>query len=98
MLGLLFQEIWMVDFEYLASEGEHQEPICLVAWELRTGQKIRLWRDKMGVSPPYDISKDSLFVSFASDAEMSCHLTLGWPLPARAPAASGRRPARVTRY
>ena len=83
MLDLPFREIWMVDFEYLAPEGEHQEPVCLVAWELRTGRKIRLWRDEMGVSPPYDISKESLFVSFASDAEMSCHLALGWPLPAR---------------
>ena len=78
-----FREIYAVDFEYLAPEGEHQEPVCLVAWELRTRQKIRLWRDEMGVSPPYDISRESLFVSFASDAEMSCHLALGWPLPAR---------------
>jgi hypothetical protein len=37
----------------------------------------------MGASPPYDISSDSLFVSFASDAEMSCHLAMGWKLPAR---------------
>jgi len=83
MLGLPFREIWMVDFEYVASEGENPDPVCLVAWELRTGQKIRLWRDEMGVSPPYDTSKDSLFISFASDAEMGCHLALGWPLPAR---------------
>jgi len=83
MLGLPFREIWMVDFEYVASEGEHPDPVCLVAWELRTGQRIRLWRDQTGASPPYDTSKDSLFVSFASDAEMGCHLALGWPLPAR---------------
>jgi DNA polymerase I len=83
MLDLPFREIWAVDFEYVASDGEHPDPVCLVAWELRTGQKIRLWRDQMGGSPPYDISKDSLFVSFASDAEMGCHLALGWPLPAR---------------
>ena len=67
----------------VASDGEHPDPVCLVARELRTGQKIRLWRDQMGSSPPYDISKDSLFLSFASDAEMGCHLALGWPLPAR---------------
>jgi hypothetical protein len=83
MLGLPFREIWMVDFEYVASEGDHPDPVCLVAWELRTGQRIRLWRDEIGVSPPYDTSQDSLFVSFASDAEMGCHLALGWPLPAR---------------
>jgi DNA polymerase-1 len=83
MLDLPFEEIWLVDFEYQASEGEHQEPVCLVARELRTGRRIRRWRDEMGVSPPYDISKDSLFVSFSSNAEMGCHLALGWQLPAR---------------
>jgi DNA polymerase family A len=77
-----FREIRMVDFEFRVQEGEHPDPICLVAQELRTGREIRLWRDEMGTLPPYDISKDSLFVSFASDAEMSCHLALGWPLPA----------------
>lgn len=81
-MDLPFREIWMVDFEFRVQEGERPDPICLVAWELRTGRKIRLCRDEMGASPPYDISRDSLFVSFASDAEMSCHLALGWPLPA----------------
>jgi hypothetical protein len=35
----------------------------------------------MGDSPPYDISKNSLFIAFASDAEVHCHLRLGWKLP-----------------
>jgi hypothetical protein len=83
MLDLPFGEISLVDFEYQAPEGEHPKPVCLAVWELRTGQKRRLWRDQMGASPPYDISKNSLVVSFASDAEMSCHLALGWGLPAR---------------
>jgi hypothetical protein len=78
-----FREEWAVDFEYQAPDGERPDPVCLVAVELRTGRTIRLWRDEMGASPPYDISKNSLFVSFASDAEMSCHLALDWPLPAR---------------
>ena len=78
-----FREEWAVDFEYLAPDGEHPEPVCLVAIDLRTGRTIRLRREEMGASPPYDISRNSLFVSFASDAEMECHLTLGWPLPAR---------------
>ena len=69
--------------EFRVQEGEHPDPVCLVAQELRTGRKLRLWRDEMGISPPYDISKDSLFVAFSSNAAMSCHLALGWPLPAR---------------
>jgi DNA polymerase family A len=83
LAALPFREIWMVDFEFLSEEGEHPIPICLVAWELRTKRQIRLWRDEMGPSPPYDISRDSLFVSFSSTAELSCHLALGWPLPER---------------
>ena len=78
-----FREIWIVDFEYLALEGEHPEPVCLVALELRSRRKIRLWRDEMGDSPPYDVSVESLFVAFASDSEMKCHLALGWELPKR---------------
>jgi hypothetical protein len=42
-----------------------------------------MMRDQMGPRPPYDISKDSLFVAFSADAEMSCHLALGWELPAQ---------------
>jgi hypothetical protein len=81
MLDLPFREIWLVDFEYAASEGERPDPVCLVAWEARTGRKVQRWRNEMGASPPYDVSRESLFVSFASDAEMGCHLRLDWPLP-----------------
>ena len=83
MDSLPFAEVWLVDFEYQALEGEHPEPVCLVALEWRTRRRHRLWWDQMGASPPYDISSDSLFVSFASDAEMSCHLAMDWKLPAR---------------
>ena len=31
----------------------------------------------------YGISKNALFISFASTAELGCHLELGWELPAR---------------
>lgn len=31
--------------------------------------------------PPYDTGKDVLFVAYFASAEMSCHLSLGWPLP-----------------
>ena len=43
-----FAEIWAVDFEFGANPGENPEPVCLVAWELSSGRKLRLWRDEFG--------------------------------------------------
>jgi hypothetical protein len=78
-----FREIWLVDFEFQADPGERQVPVCLVGWELRSGRKIRLWRDEMGISPPYSVEADSLFIAYYASAELGCHVALGWPMPAR---------------
>ena len=80
---LPFTEIWAVDFEFGANAGENPEPVCLVAWELRSGRKLRLWRDELGYAPPYPISADVLFVAYYASAEIGCHLALGWPVPQR---------------
>ena len=59
LLDLLpFTEIWAVDFEFGAEPGENPEPVCLVAWELRSGRKLRLWRDEFGAAPPYPTGPD----------------------------------------
>ena len=47
-----------------------------------SGQTYRLWRDQLGDQPPYRIDDKVLFVCFVGNAELSCHLALGWPLPA----------------
>jgi DNA polymerase I len=78
-----FREIWMVDFEFVADRGERPEPICLVAWELRSGRELRLWRGQFGPTPPYSVDAGSLFVAYYASAELGCHLALGWPMPAR---------------
>jgi len=84
MLDLLpFPEIWAVDFEFGADAGENPQPVCLVAWELRSGRKLRLWRDEFGSAPPYPIGPDVLFVAYYASAEIGCHLALGWPVPER---------------
>ena len=62
---LLFPEIWAVDFEFDAKLGENPKPVCLVAWELCSGRKLRQWRDDFGPTPPYPIGPDVLFVAFA---------------------------------
>jgi DNA polymerase-1 len=80
---LAFAEIWAVDFEFGAKPGENPEPVCLVAWELRSGRKLRLWRDEFGCEPPYTTGPDVLFVAYYASAEIGCHLALGWPVPER---------------
>jgi DNA polymerase-1 len=77
-----FREIWFHDFEYQSLPGEHVQVHCLVAHELRSGRRVRLWRDQLQV-PPYRMDADCLFVSFNAAAELSAHLSLGWPLPIR---------------
>jgi DNA polymerase-1 len=79
-----FGEVWTADFEFAVDAGDNPVPVCVVAHELRTGQRVRLWRDELLVlhAPPYAIDKDALFVAFYASAELGCHLALGWPLPA----------------
>ena len=83
LAALPFAEIWAVDFEYVAEPGENPSAVCLVAWELRTGRRIRLWRDEFGDLPPYPTGPDTLVVAYYASAEVSCHLALGWPPPER---------------
>jgi DNA polymerase family A len=78
-----FPEIWIADFEFIADRGERPDPVCLVAWELRSGRELRLWRDQLGSTPPYPTDASSLFVAYYASAELGCHLALGWPIPAR---------------
>jgi hypothetical protein len=41
--ALPFREIWLVDFEFAAAEGERPVVRCMVALELRTGKLVRIW-------------------------------------------------------
>ena len=61
---MTFAEIWLVDFEFIARDGERPEPICLVALELCSGRLIRLWRDEFGDQPPYRTDAGVLFVAY----------------------------------
>jgi DNA polymerase I len=79
---LPFEEIWLRDFEFIALPGERPDVVCLAAHELRSGRTLRLWRDELGEQPPYRTDDKVLFVSFVANAEVACHLSLGWPMPA----------------
>ena len=80
-----FSEVWLVDLEFRALDGERPEPICLVAREFRSGRVIRLWQDELQRlrRPPYGVGADSIFVAYYASAELGCHLALGWAMPAR---------------
>ena len=76
-----FREVIFVDFEFVAKPGEHPDVICVAWHEERSGNTFRLWRDELTGAPPYPIGDDVLFVCFVANAELGCHLALGWPLP-----------------
>jgi DNA polymerase-1 len=80
-----FREVWLADFEFRAPAGERPAPICMVAWELRSGRALRLWQDELLARrvAPYPLGPEALFVAYYASAELGCHLTLGWPMPAR---------------
>ena len=80
---LPFEQVWLADFEFIPKSGEHPDVVCLCAYELRSGQTIRLWRDQLDAlpQPPYSTVANSLFVCFVANAELACHLSLNWPLP-----------------
>jgi hypothetical protein len=78
-----FREVVAVDFEFGATTGNRPEPICLVAHELRSGLRFRVWHDQFGPTPPYATGPDVLFVAFYASAELSCYRVLGWPMPER---------------
>src|SRR5215213_9487744 len=84
-LGRLpYREIWCIDFEFRAPDGERPEPHCMVARELRSGRELRLWRDELELGrPPFRLDEQALFVAYYASAEMGCFLALGWPVPAR---------------
>ena len=80
--ALPFREIWCIDFEYypgpgLANggrEGDAVTPLCLVAFEMRSGQLVRLWQDELGRFPPYRLDSDALFIGYMISAEFGCHI------------------------
>jgi DNA polymerase-1 len=79
----MFREVVVVDFEFTATPGERPAPVCLVARELRSGRRFRVWLDQFGPVPPYATGPDVLFVAYYASAELGCYRALGWPMPER---------------
>ena len=83
MLEQQFSEIWLVDFEFVAPDGEQQRPVCMVAEEFWSGRQIRMWEEELRASPaaPFNTGPDCLLVAYFASAELACFRALGWPLP-----------------
>lgn len=79
-----FSEVVAVDFEFLAAPGELPQPVCMVAHELVSGRKHRLWQDELRslTAPPYPTGPDALVIAYYASAEIGCYLALGWKPPA----------------
>ena len=70
------------DFEFTMTEpGGVPQPHTLTALELSTGKIHRYGPAELAQlsGPPFP--PDQTLVAFAADAELSCYLALGWPLP-----------------
>jgi DNA polymerase I len=80
-----FVEMVFVDAEFEALPGERQVPVCLVARELRSGRRFRLWQDELLrlKAPPYATGRNVLFCSYYVSAELGCYRNLEWPTPER---------------
>jgi len=82
-MDLPFREVWACDFEYRAPPGERPHPVCMCARELRSGREIQLWGDDLKrPAAPFDTGPNSVMITYAAAAEISCFLELAWPLPA----------------
>lgn len=82
-VNIPFEEIWCVDFEFRADDGERPWPVCMVALDLKSGREIRLWRNDLIAlnRAPFNTGPAALFVAFYNSAEIGCFLELGWPMP-----------------
>ncbi len=76
-----FEEIVLWDFEFNGKEGSRPNVVSLVARELRSGRRFRLWHDQLRQEPPFRCDNRTLFVAYYAAAELTCHLQLGWPMP-----------------
>jgi hypothetical protein len=87
-----FRNIIVADFEYEVRDGEYElrdgdlpRVLCMVSHVLDENfqhvRTIKLWRGEFGVTPPFDIGPDTVFVGYSAWAEMTCFMTLGWKFP-----------------
>ena len=79
-----FDSVVVADFEFRQDEGHCPAPSALCWRDLLTGDEGRVRREELAAMPvpPFPVHRRSLFVAHFAVAELSCFLSLGWPLPA----------------
>lgn len=76
-----FREVVAIDFEFAAFPGERPRITSVVAYELISGRRFRIFRSQFPSSPPWATGLDVLVIAFFSSAELGCYRVLGWPMP-----------------
>ena len=79
-----FQNIIVADFEYTGHDNSNNPiPVCLSAKDILTGTSFELFQDDLFVlkEPPFNIFQNSLFISYAAQAELKCFKILNWKMP-----------------
>lgn len=80
-----YGQLWCLDFEFTRDDRAPGpvEPLCLCAYEVRSGRQIRVWQDELwGMkAPPFDIGDDSCLIAYAAGAEALAFASLSWSRP-----------------
>src|SRR5262245_6314152 len=66
--------------EDASRSGERPRLTAVVAKELRTGQKWRLFRGEFGSSPPFPTGPETVLIAFYASAEVGSLHSVGWSL------------------
>jgi hypothetical protein len=64
--ALPYRHIVVADFEFEfgGRDGNPSRPVWMVAKDLRTGQRWRIWRGEFGTAPPFPVGDETLFVAY----------------------------------
>jgi hypothetical protein len=74
-----FTQVWFIDTEFQAADGERNAPVSLCAYELRSRRKVEMFFDRAHENIFAD--PDALFVCYNAVAEWKTFLALGWEVP-----------------
>ncbi len=78
-----FDQLWVIDFEFISPDGETPKPVCLVGEEIKSGKVEKLWLggDSTQPAPTFLNTPNVLIIAYYASAEMGCYLALNWKMP-----------------
>ena len=74
-----FTQVWFIDTEFQAADGEQNVPVSLCAYELRSKRKVEMFFDRTHENIFAD--PNALFICYNAVAEWKTFLALGWEIP-----------------